>query len=245
MPTMTPLQAECLAYIQFLLSSQFKPLGAFYRPSGIMAHIEIESAWRVSVGDDTGDGANSAGLMQVTTATAAGMGLHGDQRNPAYSILSGMTDLDSCRKVLGAVTARQGGGLQVEKIVAAYNEGAGNVMRGRQDPHYVQAWQKAQAKWAFVDTLPMDPKACTALQNWGKVVSLAPTPTTSALPEQSEEPAHGAPSAGEGQNPNPANEQQQGDSSEALNAAELTQLNAAPEDGVAASAPKPAQPKAD
>ncbi len=160
---MTPLQADCLAYIQFLFAGELKGLAVLYKPSGVMAHIQIESAFRVDVGDDTGDGAASAGLMQVIPATAAAMGVRGSMLNPANSILAGMRYLDNCRVLLGHYFAKQNRTLLVTDVVASYNEGPGNVMRGRQDPGYVTKWEEAQAQWAHVDAMPMDPKAAHAL----------------------------------------------------------------------------------
>lgn len=162
---MTPLQADCLAYIQFLFASEMKPLSAIYKPSGIMAHIEIESSWQPDVGDHV-DSFGSAGLMQVLPATAVQMGVKGSMLDPANSILAGMRYLQNCQTIVGHYREKAGGHLLIEDLVAAYNEGPGNVMRGRQDPRYVTAWRTAQAKWADVDALPVDPKAADALQHW-------------------------------------------------------------------------------
>lgn len=162
--SMTPLQAECLAYIQFLLASELQPLSALYKPSGVMAHIEIESSWQPDVGDHV-DSFGSAGLMQVLPSTAMQMGVTGSMLDPANSILAGMRYLENCRVILAHYRQRGGGVLSIEDVVAAYNEGPGNVMRGRQDPHYVEVWTGAQKRWAFVDALPMDPKALGALKH--------------------------------------------------------------------------------
>ena len=155
---MTPLQAECLAYIQFLLAGELYNLGTLYNSSGVMAHIQIESSWDPEVGDHV-DSFGSAGLMQVLPSTATQMGVHGSMLDPANSIRAGMLYLDNCRKILGHYRAKAGGVLTAQDVAAAYNEGPGNVMRGRQDMHYVDAWEAAQHEWAYVDALPMDPKA--------------------------------------------------------------------------------------
>ena len=195
---MTPLQAECLAYIQFLLAGELYDLGTLYNSSGVMAHIQIESNWEPEVGDHV-DSFGSAGLMQVLPSTATQMGVHGSMLDPASSIRAGMLYLDNCRKILGHYRTKAGGVLTAQDVVAAYNEGPGNVMRGRQDMHYVDAWEAAQRQWAYVDALPMDPKAVEALFNWNQSKNTPPAETHQDAPVP--EPA---PEAGQTTTPAPA-----------------------------------------
>jgi hypothetical protein len=239
---MTPLQAECLAYIQFLLSSELKGLAALYKPSGIMAHIQIESSFQPEVGDHV-DTFGSCGLMQVLPATAIQMGVKGSMLDPCNSILAGMRYLDNCRTILGHYAAQQGGGLQIEKVVAAYNEGPGNVLHGRQDPSYVEAWTKAQKQWAYVDALPMDPKAAAALESWTK----AGSPSLTAAPSDVEaEPmsqkAVESGAAAHGDTPDQADHQEQPDEAELLNKEELGDLNKPPVEGVVQATQSAADP---
>jgi|HubBroStandDraft_4_1064222.scaffolds.fasta_scaffold31230_2 hypothetical protein len=237
--TMTELQAECLCFIQFLFASELKDLAVLYKPSGIMAHIEIESDWNPNIGDDTGDGANSAGLMQLIPETARSVGVTGSQLIPPNSILSGMRYLDMCRKILGHY-----GKADLPHVVASYNEGPGNALKNLMDPHYWNAWSVAQKKWAYVDALPVDPKVTEAIASWeglGKPdlsPSSAPTqqdkepapaaeggqgatpPPASTEPPPSHEAQQSAP-AEHDQAPNPTDQQEQDNSAEALNAQEL------------------------
>lgn len=228
--TMTSFQAECLAYIQFLLAGELKSLASLYTPSGVCAHIEIESSWKPDIGDDV-DQYGSAGLMQCLPATAASMGVHGNQRNPANSILAGMKYLDNCRQILGSYRTKAGGRLQITDVVAAYNEGPGNVMHGRQDPHYVDVWTVAQKKWAYVDALPMDPKAAAALVAW-QGAGMPPAIGASVVKDEPNAPPSPSPVSEEPKQTEPAHEHQ-GDSgaapepqdgAEDLNGAELETL---------------------
>ena len=263
---MTPLQTECLAYIQFLLAGELYNLGTLYNSSGVMAHIQIESSWDPEVGDHV-DSFGSAGLMQVLPSTATQMGVHGSMLDPANSIRAGMLYLDNCRKILGRYRAKAGGVLTAQDVAAAYNEGPGNVMRGRQDMHYVDAWEAAQREWAYVDALPMDPKAVEALFRWNQaknappaepISQAAPEPAaydlgaeqpipditmTVELPSQVEpeptpkEPAEANPTL-DSQSPGSADQQEQGDEAEVLNEQEAAQLHIPPADAAAAVPPQ-------
>lgn len=176
---MTPLQADCLAYIQFLLAGELKALSTLYKPSAVMAHIQIESNWEPEVGDHV-DSFGSAGLMQVLPSTATQMGVTGSMLEPANSILAGMRYLENCHVILAHYRQKAGGALTIQDVVAAYNEGPGNVMNGRADPRYVIFWERARIEWTYVDALPMDPKAVAALENWGKPAPVEPTPEPTA-----------------------------------------------------------------
>jgi len=248
---MTPLQADCLAYIQFLLAGDLKALAALYQPSGVMAHIQIESSWEPEVGDHV-DSFGSAGLMQVLPSTAVQMGVTGSMLNPQNSIRAGMLYLDNCRTILAHYRAKTGGALTIQDVVAAYNEGPGNVMRGRADPHYVDEWEAAQKQWAYVDALPVDPKAVEALFHWGQSntppaeihqdeTDLEPAPqapqATTGAPAKSpsevepepapKEPAE-ADAALDSQGPGSADQQEQGDEADLLNEEEAAQLHVPP-----------------
>lgn len=217
--SMTEFQAECLCYIQFLFASELKDLAALYKPSGIMAHIEIESDWNPNIGDDTGDDAGSAGLMQLIPETAASVGVHGSQLTPPNSILSGMRYLDMCRKILGHY-----GKADLPHVVASYNEGPGNALKNLMDPHYWNAWSAAQKKWAYADALPVDPKVAEAIASWegsGKPDLAPPAPSTEPPPHESAQGGAqgGAPDGHEP--PDAASQEQQDDSAETLNRQEL------------------------
>lgn len=142
---MTPFQQTCLGIIRADLSDTKVNGVGWLRPSYVMAHIETECDWEPR---PSTDGRGSRGPMQVLPTTARQMGVTGDQSLPTYSILAGMRYLSACRAILthwfGEVPA-------YILVCAAYNEGPGNVERGRSDTAYVARWTAAQRKWAFVD----------------------------------------------------------------------------------------------
>ena len=143
---MTPLQQDCLALVQGYLGDSRVNGDGWLAPSFVFAHIEIESAWNPSVVST--DGAGSIGLMQVLPATARDMGVAGDQAVPANSLLAGMRYLSACRAIL---THWFGEEPDYALIAAAYNEGPGNVEKGRPDDAYVAKWRDAQALWTDFD----------------------------------------------------------------------------------------------
>lgn len=144
--TPTTFQQECLSMIRgYMADSRVKGAG-WLRPSYVAAHIEVESGWNPSI--HSTDGFGSIGLMQLLASTARDMGVHGDQRLPANSILGGMRYLSACRHILAGWF---GGEPDYKLICAAYNEGPGNVERGRADDAYAEKWYEAQQRWAFVD----------------------------------------------------------------------------------------------
>lgn len=143
---MTPVQAEALALIRADLADARVKGAGWLKPSHVMAHCEIESSWRP--GADSADGLGSIGLMQVLPATARLVGVAGDQAEPANSILAGMRWLSLCHAALRHWFGEEP---PPGSVVAAYNEGPGNVEKGNPDDEYVSAWRAAQAKWAFVD----------------------------------------------------------------------------------------------
>lgn len=220
MTPITQLQADCLAFIHFLLNGELQSLGALYKPSGIMAHIEIESSWQPEVGDHV-DSFGSAGLMQVLPATAIQMGVRGSMLLPQNSILAGMRYLENCRKILSHYHISHGGSLQITDVVAAYNEGPGNVMKGRQDPHYVAAWEAAQKRWAYVDALAY-------AYGWAPPASwLASPELLEASAQQLSQKAAPA-SQDSGKHGRDNQEQESASEAETLNTQELAQLNKAP-----------------
>lgn len=143
---MTPLQQECLALIRADMNDARVRGAGWLRSSYVMAHIEIECSWQPR---PSSDGLGSLGVMQVLPSTARAMGVSGDQRESANSILAGMRYLSACRAILMHWSREWP---EYELVCAAYNEGPGNVERGRSDSVYVNRWRTAQAKWAFVDS---------------------------------------------------------------------------------------------
>jgi soluble lytic murein transglycosylase-like protein len=143
---MTPYQQKCLGLIKANLNDP-RVLGASFglKPSYVMAHIEVECSWRPR---ESTDGLGSYGPMQVLPATARLMGVPGDQRDDANSILAGMRWLSACHGILKHWYGHEP---PYRDVCMAYNEGPGNVEKGRTVENYYRAWLHAQAKWAGVD----------------------------------------------------------------------------------------------
>lgn len=150
---MTPLQQECLGTIRRLIAADPRYAGGWLKPSFVMAHAEVESAWQPAIKAADFATTGSVGLMQVTVATLAMVGMAGkDQTVPSNSIEAGMRDIAWCRHALvqhfGAASSETA---YCPYIVAGYNEGIGNVFKGYRDLAYVDRWRPVQAQWAFVD----------------------------------------------------------------------------------------------
>lgn len=185
---LTPVQQTALTTAQRLIATDPRyNKGAWIKPSYVMAHCEIESEWSPSV--HSSDGLGSIGLMQVQPAVAESTGVRGSQASPAVSVETGMRVIAMDRaflsKRLGKVPSQR-------QLVMAYNEGAGAVAEGRDDPHYYDAWAKAQSTWAFVDALPA-PAAEPAPPAPSEPVAAPPPATGTAAP-----PAGGSATAQEG-----------------------------------------------
>lgn len=154
---MTPLQTQCLEVIKNTLATDQRFAGDWLKPSYVFGHIEIESNWNPTVKAIDYAKTGSVGLLQVTreTAITVGMGLGWDQTVPANSIVAGMRDLAMSRHAL--IVHYGANALEVvydPYIVAAFNEGVGNIFKGHQDLVYVEHWRAAQGPWAYIDTLP-------------------------------------------------------------------------------------------
>lgn len=143
---LTPIQLQCLPIIQDLVADL-----SWLPPSYVMAHVRIESGWDPTIlaGDYASTG--SVGLMQVTAATATQMGFSAaDQQKPDVSLATGVAYIKWLRTYL----MRKWGFTQsilYHPICEAYNEGPGNVVKGRQDPNYYLKWSAAQMGYSFVD----------------------------------------------------------------------------------------------
>lgn len=142
---MTPFQQQCLDIIKRLNAAEFSD---WFNPSEIMATIQVESTFRPRAIRHEPSGVTSYGLMQVLDSTAAGLGLHGlaDQMfDPEIGIRYGMRAHKANWVYLERRLHREP---DYEEWSAAYNEGAGNVLKGHKDVAYTSVWIKAQEFWA-------------------------------------------------------------------------------------------------
>jgi soluble lytic murein transglycosylase-like protein len=147
---LTPIQKECLGFIQQILGSSVHL--SWIRPSWIMALIRIESGWQPLVVNATG---RQDGLMQVIPATASSMEMQYrlpsdlPQTDVFTSINTGTHYVDYCGRYLlrafGTPTIPLGA------VIESYNEGPGAVLAGRMVSNYYLKWAAAQQSYAFVD----------------------------------------------------------------------------------------------
>lgn len=146
MMPLTPFQMECLPIIQNLVD------GIPWLPTSyIMAHVRIESGWKAEVKASDYETTGSLGLMQVTKATAEMLGFGGqDQTVPMISLATGIAAIKWSRSYLMKKWGFKDT-ILYHPVCEAYNEGVGNVLRGRKDSNYYLKWCAAQVGYAFVD----------------------------------------------------------------------------------------------
>lgn len=110
----------------------------------IMGFIETESAFNEKAFRQDRNG-GSYGLMQLDIPTARDRGFQGhalDLYDPVINVEFGVKQL---RWIKSFLAARSASGLQA--MIAAYNEGVGNVLRGNPDPRYVASVMSARRQW--------------------------------------------------------------------------------------------------
>lgn len=141
---MTPLQQQALDLIKKLNDAEFQ---GWFNPSEMMATCQVESSFRPHAIRHEPSGVTSYGLSQVLDVTAARLGLQGDPQqmfDPEVGLRYGMKchieDWDILQKHFGRDPS-------YEEWCAAYNEGPGNVIKGRQDDAYVRVWMRALEFW--------------------------------------------------------------------------------------------------
>jgi hypothetical protein len=180
---LTPFQTQCLAFIENELKAE-PAYAAWMKPSYLMALIQEESGWNKDI--LSADGLGSIGLMQPLPATAreaaTEAGITGSMHDPSANIRVGMWCFHQKHRFLAARLPRP---LQLDDVVAAYNEGEGNVLKGRADQSYVDRFHRYQAVFAFVDQV-MDNHPVQAAPLEGDI---APVPAPEPAVEPVEEPA--------------------------------------------------------
>jgi soluble lytic murein transglycosylase-like protein len=118
--------------------------GTGFMPSLIMADIQQESDFneRAYRADRNG---GSFGLMQLDVPTARDRGYGGDGLglyNPELNIRFGVAQFLWIKSELEKHSA-----WSIANLLAAYNEGVGNVLRGNPDPDYVAKVLGYRAAW--------------------------------------------------------------------------------------------------
>jgi hypothetical protein len=176
--TLTAFQEQCLTIIENELKAN-PAYAAWMKPSYVMALIQEESNWNKDV--PSSDGLGSIGLMQplpATVAEAKAAGVQaGSMHDPQSNIRVGLWCFESKRKYLHAheFTPNSRGlmlgrAVKLEDVVAAYNEGEGNVLKGRPDQPYVDRFHRYQSMYAFVDQV-MDGHPVSAVPLAGDVAA--------------------------------------------------------------------------
>ena len=145
---MTPKQKHVLSLIDNLNYVEFHH---WFKNFEVMAFVQIESSFHDHAVRHEPSGVTSYGLMQVLDSSAKDRGLAGDPAqmfDPHIGLRYGMLQL---RWEWDFLTHRMGGsGPSKDQWVAGYNEGVGNVLKGRADHAYVRLWQHAAAYWQGV-----------------------------------------------------------------------------------------------
>jgi soluble lytic murein transglycosylase-like protein len=119
----------------------------WFDPADVMAFVQVESSFRPNAYRREPSGVASYGLMQVLNTTAKDYGVVNpeDMYFPEISLRTGMKVAraywDYLRTHLKRDPTRA-------EWCASYNEGPGNVIKGRPDKVYVDRWMEAQARWS-------------------------------------------------------------------------------------------------
>jgi soluble lytic murein transglycosylase-like protein len=155
MTPLTPIQLSSLATIRATIARY--GIEAWLYPSYVMAHCRIESGWDPTIRARDYATTGSVGLMQVERATVEQLihdyGLPAtaiDQTVPENSLLLGIAALKWTRQYLMNRWGFQKT-ILYKPVCEAYNEGVGNVIKGRKDEAYYLKWTYAQQCYGFVD----------------------------------------------------------------------------------------------
>jgi soluble lytic murein transglycosylase-like protein len=144
---MTPTQKHILSLIDNLNYVEFH---RWFKNFEVMAFVQIESAFRSHSIRHEPSGVTSYGLMQVLDTSARDRGLAHDPAqmfDPHIGLRYGMLQL---RWEWNFLQDHLRHDPSKEQWVAGYNEGVGNVLKGRADHAYVRLWQHAAAYWQGV-----------------------------------------------------------------------------------------------
>jgi hypothetical protein len=131
--------------------------GGWFQPSAVMAFVQVESAFRPRAFRQEPSGVASYGLMQILDVTARGIGFTGvfeDLYDPYVGLLWGMKYAKEIWDQLARSFGRQP---TMTEWASAYNEGPGNVLRGRDDSAYANPWLAAKAHWEPLVDAPPSP----------------------------------------------------------------------------------------
>jgi soluble lytic murein transglycosylase-like protein len=143
---MTP--ASCLVLVRSLCDSdEFRAFG--FSPASVMAFCEIESGFDENAYRyEPRLGEGSYGLTQVLLGTARQCGWRGSDPAELYDPETNLrTGMRYMRWIWDFLKLRLARAPTLAEWSAAYNEGPGNVLRGRTDPAYSDKWLAARERW--------------------------------------------------------------------------------------------------
>ena len=141
---MTDAQQLVFELINKLNASTF---GGWFSPSSVMAFVQVESAFKPTAFRQEPSGVASYGLMQILDVTARGIGFTGqfeELYHPETGLLWGMK---YAREIWDQLARSFGHVPTAAQWASAYNEGPGNVLRGRDDSAYANPWIAAKTYW--------------------------------------------------------------------------------------------------
>jgi soluble lytic murein transglycosylase-like protein len=147
---MTPFQQQCATIIEQLRkSTEFSAFG--FEVFEVMSYIQIESSFNPKATRfEPRLNQSSYGLMQPLLSTARSCGYSGAPEglyDPRTNITVGMRYLMKTWDTLSAHFRRDPTN---DEWVMAYNEGPGNVIKGRTVQNYVDKWEAAAETWQEV-----------------------------------------------------------------------------------------------
>lgn len=150
---MTPTQQTVLSLIKEI---NIRDFDGWFLPSEVMAFVDVESSFVTDAVHVDRVGLFSVGLMQVENTTARDFHVSDPMllKQPMFGLQIGMrvarANWELLRKELAIDEP------SYEEWSAAYNEGVGNVVRGRTDDAYVNKWLRQQEFWASVSGVDDD-----------------------------------------------------------------------------------------
>lgn len=134
---------------RLIAAARAQGFGVSMDDADILAVIEVESGFSPSAFRfEPALGQGSTGLMQVLLSTARDMGYTGPAAglfDPATNVAVGMKYLDWIK---GFLDTRLAGTVAKTDVIAAYNAGVGNRLKGFTNLGYVNRWINARRNYA-------------------------------------------------------------------------------------------------
>lgn len=146
LPQSDPSMPNAISQQQAIIVALVQENAGAEDPALILGIIEHESSFNPSAYNGSDPNGGSYGLMMLQYPTAQQMGYVGAPEglfDPATNIQLGVRYVTWLRAYLAAHGLIGDG-----YVIAAYNEGPGNAVKGLPDPDYVAAVTAARQRWA-------------------------------------------------------------------------------------------------